>query len=303
MLAGALHAKPADRDWEHLKAIKRDLKMDIAAHPEHDLMISAEYLSTSFEGNEANAVAARLTRMGYAPKSCIFVRNTIDLMNSAYAQRCKMLHEKDFNDFYTMFQDLKRGNLMRRLRLLEAANLNPSVLLFAKKYSKDSLAQRLFGAFEISDRFDASFDYTVPRSNESFGELGVAVSYIVKAAIADAGLTLTQPGRQFLVPFVREATGPYDTKKFSAFSPEQSAALLAKMRPQIEKFADKYLPNDFDALIQCDTAALERSPWSLGELEGQLKEQAEDIASSAFKKICASERYPRLFPSDPFSSL
>lgn len=299
-LAIALAHDPDDSSAAEIcQPILAKFKTELKRNPDMDVLISAEYFSLILTQPSMRLAVRRLRQMQFEISTALFVRNPIDLINSAFAHRCKTLRDsEDFDIYLKEFFHLKRGHWPLRLRRMEKLELNPTVLVHAPKYFDDSVARRLMEAFGLSAHLPKDLDMSVPKMNGSLRETGVLTAFSLRQILR--GAHTGRIAKTWLSEILVDTVHPFETRKFNGLSTAKRSNILSTMVPQLDQFAEEYLNGDSTALLASETEGLAQSPLNVDEIKGEVADRIEHLLHTIVSTARSKPEFSTHFPADPF---
>ncbi len=297
-LAMAL-AMPRGEGHPGFADLRRAFRREVRANPEEDFLISAEYFSLILTQPGFKTAIKRLRRFGLEPQAGLVLRNPIDLINSAYAQRCKTLRlGEDFDEYLEEFFYLKRGHWPLRVRRLTELGLNPQIGVYDPE--KTDSPRQVMSLFGLDEKLPKSAFKSAKRKNNSIGELGVLCTYHLKRAMAGLETAPTRGAKDWMSDRLVETVASEETRAFNGLSDSQVANIQRKSQPQLETLAKEHLGGNAEALLTSDTAHLGQSPLRVEEIRGETSDKVRTILRKTLEIARVRPEFSTHFPIDPF---
>lgn len=297
-LAMAL-AMPRGQGHPGYARLRREFRREIEANRDKDILVSAEYFSLILTQPVMKIAIKRLRRFGLDPQAALVIRNPIDLINSAYAQRCKTLRlGEDFDAYLDEFFALKRGNWPLRVRRLQELGLDPQVAVYEPQ--KTDSAQQVMSLFGIDARLKTSAFKTTKRKNHSIGELGVLCTYHIKRAMAALAVPPKRAAKDWMSQILVETAEALETRPFNGLSEMQVQNIEKKANPKLEHLAKTHLNGDVGALLMSRTGELDQSPLRVEDIRGEIGDKVSDVLRKSYEIACGRPEFTIHFPQDPF---
>lgn len=298
-LAMAL-AMPKGEGHSEFANLRRAFKREIEAHKGKDFLISAEYFSLILTQPNFKLAIKRLRRFGLDPQAALVLRNPIDLINSAYAQRCKTLRlGEDFDAYLTEFFALKRGHWPMRVRRLTELGLEPKFGVYQP--GRTNSPRQVMTLLGLDKRLSQRAFRATPRRNRSIGELGVLASYHLKRAMSELSEQPSRAAKDWLSDHLAAAADPCETRAFNGLRADQIANIEAKSLPQLKDLAQTHITHGKATLLRSQTGGLAQSPLTLEDIQGETRDRVEEILGKCLQSAREHPEFKRHFPLDPFA--
>lgn len=253
-------------DQPNSAAIAEATLREIAAHPGHDVLVSAEALASV---DYMRTLAPALTdRLGDFEKVAILsVRDQIAHYNSGFAQRRKAMrrNDRDFDAYLRESLANGRGDWRGIVEFYEALGWRMIVLPYNAEAKARGITRTILSLPEFGDLAGrVPLDEPVER-NASMGAIGLIVMDLIQDAIDPAGERDTIAPAELRERVAAVAARRFDDRPFNGFTAETRDAVIARFAEGNRWIAERFLGAPWDVACPPSPPAA-RSPRQLGDL-------------------------------------
>lgn len=253
-------------DQPNSEAIRVATLRDLADHPEHNVIVSAEALgSIEYMRTLLPAVTERLG--DFEKVAILSVRDPIAHFNSGFAQRRKAMrrNDRDFDTYLRESLEHGRGDWREKVDLYEAQGWRMIVIPYAAEAKARGITRTILSLPEFGDAAQRlPLDEPIER-NPSMGAIGLIIMDLIQDAIDPSGERDTVAPAQLRERVATVAAKRFDDKPFNGFTAEARDEVIARFADTNRWIADRFFGVSWEAA--CPPAPLApRSPRDLDDL-------------------------------------
>lgn len=266
----------------------------ISTAPSHDILISAEYMSTVDALSLVAPFAAEVAARGYERHVVIVVRDQADTFNSANAQLSKMLiRDHSFAEMVEGRMGIGGANWANFAATYAAHGFEVHVLTWDDGFRSTGSTRAILN-HPLFARYDLPDPGAPQRHNESIGERGMIVSDLVAAAAkADNGVLPVVLRRRLrtMIAMRLSALGP--DRPFNGLTPAIAAQIAAMYEQSNAAFASRYLDRPWREIFPAPTIPDRPSPETLDDLSPPEADRVRSVADTIIARARAANWFVR----------
>lgn len=228
----------------------RLFEQQINAHPDLDVIISSELMTTMRFLRHMPRLRATLSQLGDSATAVLVVRDQISWRNSCYAQAREMMTPlPPFRDYATIGnQGPRSGNWDFLERRYRQAGFNFATLPFDRNLREIGIVASL-ASLDCLAGLRPIADKDRQETNPSVGDLALLVADEVRAILADEHGELPPRVRPRLMPIVAKHTARLPSASFNGFDHSLAGAVRAAYHPSNNAFAQRNFGCSWDEIF------------------------------------------------------
>ena len=270
-----------ERSEKMLSSLAREMK----AAPNHDVIISSEYLSREIFREHLQSFSEKLDSCGYRKMAIVIVRDQGNWMNSGYAQRRKMLIEvpPSFESFVADRISDDYGNWLGFSETLVGLGFEFATLPYAQDFRDAGAVRKIMSLPGLTGRVTVSNDEAAIRQNDSLGAIGLIVADQVRERALETLPNLRQPVRVKLSTLIQSRVDQrVNDTKFNALTPKISRMIAEAFDDANACYAKRYFDQPWSELFPPTDVPRALSPRWIEDLD---RRDAEIVTRIADKVI------------------
>lgn len=251
---------------------------DMAAHPDLDVIVSAEALG-SVEQTETLLPALTAQLDGFDRVALLSVRDPIAHYNSGFAQRRKAMrrNERDFDVFFRESLEHRRGDWRIKVDQYESRGWRMIVLPYNAETKARGITRTLLSLPEFGDlAIKVPVDFAAER-NPSMGAIGMIVMDLIQDAVDPEGTRDTVAPAALRERVAAIANQRFDDKPFNGFTPEMRLRLLDELAGANRWIAERFFDAPWEVVCPAQPPG-PVSPRTLDDLPERTAKRVRKVA-------------------------
>ena len=268
---------------------------DIIARPGgSDFIVSSEHLEkVVYRSDEIRAFQTGLSEIGATWDMALTVlRNPLDILNSTFAQNVKNgFYPRGFASFVEFRRENRTNEYVRNIAQLRQAGVEVRAIAYRGRSTTMPLTEQLMVLSGLRDRLPATFDFSAPSINESFGCLAVIAAQHVWSLVQHAAPGLPSTLQFQFGSILREELSQMRDRPFNGFTAHMRRASEKHYAASLAALAPDLSAEDLDLVSTSRSAVDPVSPTGWDDLDSGDKDQ---IAAGLERILARVARNKRL---------